>query len=76
MLVDIDWWRVEEGQRELRGLPPLARPIDANHENTNADAEHVEHETGSPLSASVMTDFPLWDPAPGSGVAIHESEMS
>ena len=62
VLVDIDWWRVEEGQRELRGLPPLARPTDANHENANADAEHVEHETGSPLSASVMTDFPLWEP--------------
>ncbi|KAK7693768.1 hypothetical protein QCA50_003340 [Cerrena zonata] len=75
VLADIDWWRVEESQREVRGLPPLARPADANHQN--ADAEHeYESETGSLSSVSIMTDVPLWQPAPGSGGAMHESELS
>lgn len=71
MLADLDWWRVQEGQRELRGLPPLAQPVDAPE-----DTQHDETEAEPAQSVPLMTDVPLWQPAPGSGGAMHESELN
>ncbi|KAI0072775.1 hypothetical protein K474DRAFT_330693 [Panus rudis PR-1116 ss-1] len=68
VLADIDWWRVEEGQRELRGLPPLRLPAEVDDEN-------VVREVPPPV-ASVFTDVPLWQPAPGSGAAGDESDYT
>ncbi|CAL1705160.1 unnamed protein product [Somion occarium] len=71
VLADLDWWRVQEGQRELRGLPPLAQPVDAPE-----DTQHDETEAEPAQSVPLMTDVPLWQPAPGSGGAMHESELN
>lgn len=79
VLADIDWWRVEEGQREVRGL--------AAHEQLHqatpvSDEEEVDQEERQPAPVAVPTlptpttlshnvgsssDIPLWHNVPGAG---------
>lgn len=76
VLADIDWWRVEEGQREVRGLSPdeQLRPA-----TPASDEEEVDQEerAPSPVAATLFTapshnsgsstDLPLWHNVPGAG---------
>jgi hypothetical protein len=76
VLADIDWWRVEEGQREVRGLSfdEQLRPT-----TPASDAEDLEQEERAPSPAAATlftapahnsgssTDLPLWHNVPGAG---------
>lgn len=75
MLADLDWWRVEEGQHELRGeVPPpsqLPNPADTEEEQEQVP-EVISPLPSPPRDLNVNTD-PLWAPLPGSGSSAVES---
>ncbi|KAI0093971.1 hypothetical protein BDY19DRAFT_902660 [Irpex rosettiformis] len=76
VLADIDWWRVEEGQREVRGLSfeDQLRPATPSSDEEELDQEE---RAPSPVAASLFqapthnvgsdTDLPLWHNVPGAG---------
>ncbi|KIP12276.1 hypothetical protein PHLGIDRAFT_113755 [Phlebiopsis gigantea 11061_1 CR5-6] len=76
ILADIDWWRVEEAQRQVRGLAPSdqLRPT-----TPTTDDEELDQEERDPLPAPQLLDFspaagenagssPLWHNMPGGGL--------
>lgn len=82
VLADIDWWRVEDSQREVRGLSrhePL-RPAMLG----GADDDELDQEEREPSPAPTLLTFasdagdnageiPLWHNVPGGGLDLSES---
>ena len=76
VLADLDWWCVEQGQREVRGLAPHEQLRQA----ALADQEELDQEEREPLpiAATLFTappsnvgaspDVPLWHSVPGAGL--------
>lgn len=72
VLADIDWWRVEDSQREVRGLAPHET---LRHATPGAEDDDVDQEEREP-SPSPSTPEPresLWHSAPGGGLDALES---
>lgn len=76
VLADIDWWRVEEGQREVRGLSPHEQLRPATPASDEEDLEQEERApspvadtlfTAPSHNAGSSTDLPLWHNVPGAG---------
>lgn len=77
ILADIDWWRVEEGQREVRGLAShdqlrQATPVSDDEELDQEEREPVPvagtlARTAPALNAGADADAPLWHSVPGAG---------
>jgi hypothetical protein len=78
ILADLDWWRVEASQREVRGLSPdePLRPT-----TPSSDEEDLDQEEREPLPAPRLLDFapaaganagaaPQWHSMPGGGLDI------
>lgn len=77
VLADIDWWRVEEGQREVRGLTPhehlrQTTPVSDDEELDQEEREPVPiagvlARTAPAHNAGTGTGAPLWHNVPGAG---------
>lgn len=75
VLADLDWWRVEEGQREVRGLAPHEQLRPAT---PSTDDDELDQEEREPLPAPRLLDFapagdnvgaaPVWHSMPGGGL--------
>lgn len=77
VLADLDWWRVEEGQREIRGLSPHEQLHQPTLLADDDDVEQEEREpapvaatlfTAPPSNAGPSADLPLWHSVPGAGL--------
>lgn len=84
VLQDLDWWRVEEGQRELRGYSPA----DFLDQQTNAvDPEEEQEQIPPEVATSTLaaapaavlvamnTTSPLLDSLPGGGADVDEGHV-
>ncbi|GJE90745.1 hypothetical protein PsYK624_068890 [Phanerochaete sordida] len=82
VLADIDWWRVEDSQREVRGLSPHddLRPAMLG----GLDDDELDQEEREPLPGPTLLTFasdagdnaggpPLWHSVPGGGLDLSDS---
>ncbi|KAI0705867.1 hypothetical protein BC835DRAFT_1409925 [Cytidiella melzeri] len=72
VLADIDWWRVEEGQRQVRGLSPhdQLRPATPASDEEEVDQEERDPSPVAPTpshNTGFNIDLPLWHNVPGAG---------
>lgn len=76
VLADIDWWRVEEGQREVRGLLPHEQ-LRPDTPTSDEEQQDQEERAPSPVATTLLDipthntgseiDLPLWHNVPGAG---------
>ncbi|KAI0345337.1 hypothetical protein BDW22DRAFT_1026921 [Trametopsis cervina] len=87
VLADIDWWRVEAAQREVRGLAPHEQLRPASPASSDEDEQEREQEERSPspspspvatpaYNAGSSSDVPLWHSIPGAGWDVFDSFAS
>ena len=82
VLADLDLWRIEASQREVRGLAPfelLRAPSPASSEEDEVDQEERDPSPSSPTVTAVTVpavdeevQAPLWHTVPGSGSSAFE----
>lgn len=76
ILADLDWWRVEEGQRELRDVPPPAQlpsPADTEEEQEQFPEDISVAPSPPPTRDLNVNTESLSSPLPGAGSSALES---